>query len=100
MAIRRYWGIALALWMCACSPQARHTVQEYRADAALREATLRACATDKVTPDCVNAQAAESLAGHGERLRDLPPLNLDPAKNPLAGPARKPGSKPSPSPSP
>lgn len=92
MVTHRGPSVVLALALSACSPgtePARHTVNEYRADATLRQATLKVCASDQGalggTPDCINARAAASLGGTGGSLRDLPPLNLDPSKNPLQG---------------
>jgi hypothetical protein len=84
----RCWA-TLTLLLSACSQapdRARHTVEDYRADRALRDTTLKACANDPgtlgKTPDCVNAQYAAALEGAGS-LRKLPPLKLDPSKNPL-----------------
>jgi hypothetical protein len=63
----------------ACSPApevARHTVDEYRADEAMRDAMLARCTNDPgtlgKTPDCVNANQAERLQSH-RSLRDIPP---------------------------
>ena len=84
----RYWA-TLTLLLSACSQapdRARHTVEDYRADRALRDTTLTACANDPgtlgKTSDCANAQSAAALEGAGG-LRKLPPLKLDPSKNPL-----------------
>jgi hypothetical protein len=68
---------------CAPAPVAgRYSVEEYRADRALREARLKACADDPGTlrdmPDCVNAQRAASLEGRGS-LRSSGSMGLDPA---------------------
>lgn len=89
MALHLRYLAALALALSACSPapdHARHTVEDYRADRALRDTTLKACANDPgslgKTPDCVNAQSAAALEKVG-RLRKLAPLNLDSSKNPL-----------------
>ncbi len=67
----------------ACTPDAdvaRHTVEEYRADAELRREVFAACANDPGTnaesADCVNASEAERLESRGS-LRDLPPIGLD-----------------------
>ncbi|QOJ31409.1 MAG: EexN family lipoprotein [Gammaproteobacteria bacterium] len=60
---------------------AEHTVDEYRADARLRQAMFGRCKADPgslgETPDCINAIEAERLESRGS-LRDLPPLGLDP----------------------
>jgi hypothetical protein len=65
---------------CAPAPdQARHTVEEYRQDSALRRQEMQSCTDDPGalgnSPDCVNALSAERAAGVG-RLQDLPPLKL------------------------
>ena len=71
--------IAVMVVTCACSPApevARHTVDEYRADEAMRDAMLARCANDPgtlgETPDCLNAKQAERLESH-RSLRDIPP---------------------------
>ncbi len=85
----RFWAtLTLLLSACSQAPErARHTVEAYRADRALRDTTLKACANDLgtlgKTPDCVNAQSAAALDGAG-RLRTLPPLKLDPSSNPMS----------------
>lgn len=75
-----WFGLGVAL--CACTPQppvARFSVEEYRADAALRRATVNDCASSPALadkdPDCLHAIRAESLEGVGS-LRKLPPLGL------------------------
>ncbi len=75
---------ALAVFCAACTQDAnvaRHTVEEYRADAELRREVFAACANDPGTrggnADCVNAIEAERLESRGS-LRDLPPVGLDP----------------------
>ena len=84
----RCWAkLVLLLSACSQAPdRARHTVEDYRADRTLRDTTLTACANDPgtlgKTLDCVNAQSAGALEGAGS-LRKLPPLKLDPSKNPL-----------------
>jgi hypothetical protein len=65
---------------CAPAPdRARHTVDEYAKDAALRQSEMGQCANDPGTagrsPDCINAREAERQAGVGS-LRTLPPLKL------------------------
>jgi hypothetical protein len=65
---------------CAPAPdRARHTVEEYAKDAALRHSEMGTCANDPGTmgrsPDCINAREAERQAGIGS-LRTLPPLKL------------------------
>lgn len=71
-----------ALLLSACSPPAdvaRHTVPQYRADFALREQQLAACADDpgtlRNTPDCVNAREAKRLE-ETHSLRENPSLDL------------------------
>jgi len=73
-----------AFGAAACTPDAvvaRHTVEEYRADAELRREVFAACADDPGTSgesaDCVNAIEAERLESRGS-LRDLPPVGLEP----------------------
>jgi hypothetical protein len=71
----------LVVLVSACSPeQARHTVEEYRADAELRHAQVARCHSDpgtlKKTPDCINAQQASALEDR-LRLRDMPAIGLD-----------------------
>jgi hypothetical protein len=84
----RCWAtLVLILSACSQAPdRARHTVEDYRADRTLRDTTLTACANDPdtlgKTIECVNAQSAAALEGAGS-LRKLPPLKLDPSKNPL-----------------
>lgn len=78
------WRLACLLAAAACAPApevARHTVEEYRADAEMRAATLKSCANDPGTladhPDCVNAQRAAALEGRGG-LRNSGPVGLEP----------------------
>ena len=66
----------------ACAPvpdQARHTVEDYATDPALRQETLTRCTSDpgtlEKTPDCVNVKEAERRVGIGS-LRELTPLDL------------------------
>lgn len=84
------WSIPLVLALVtgACSPeppQARYTVEEYRANAELRHAQVARCQRDpgalKKTPDCINAQTAAAFEDR-LRLRDAPPVGLDPKRNP------------------
>jgi hypothetical protein len=77
------WRLAVVLAVAGCSPAppvARHTVEEYRADAALRASTLDTCANDPGTlrehPDCLNAQRAAALEGRGS-LRSSGPVGLE-----------------------
>jgi len=65
---------------CAPAPdRARHTVEEYAKDAALRSREMAFCANNPGTmghvADCINAREAERQAGIGS-LRTLPPLKL------------------------
>jgi hypothetical protein len=85
---QRGFSIVLALLVCACSPapeHARYTVEDYRANADLRHAQVARCQSDpgtlKRTPDCINAQQAAAFEDR-VRLRDLPPIGLDPKRNP------------------
>src|SRR5262245_57370580 len=76
---------------CAPAPQpARHSVDEYRAHAGLRDEQLALCANDPGTlghtPDCINAKEAAKHA-NTRSLRELPPVRLPPPaaqKNPDA----------------
>lgn len=77
----RWIGLVLLLAACAQEPQrARYTVEEYRADAELRQAQLARCRDDPGTlaksPDCVNAERA-ALVEDRARLRELPAVGLD-----------------------
>jgi hypothetical protein len=89
--MRRYYVIAVLATLLGVtfvvidqrSPEpavARHTVEEYRADAQLRRGVFSQCVNDPgtlaETPDCINAREAERLESRGS-LRDLPPLGLD-----------------------
>lgn len=80
---KRALMLMLLLLATACSPapeSARHTVEEYRANAELRRAQVTRCQSDpgslKKTPDCINAQQAAAFEDR-IRLRDMPPLGLD-----------------------
>ena len=71
----------LELSACSRGPDTtRHTVDEYRADAALRHSEVKRCRRDpgtlRGTPDCVNAETAASFEDR-VRLRDAPPVGLD-----------------------
>jgi hypothetical protein len=94
MWARRLAGIAITslsvLVVGACSPSpdgARHTVTDYRANAALRRQVLETCSNDPgslgKTPDCVNALEASRLED-GTSLRDLPPIRLPDNGKPYA----------------
>ena len=79
-------GVLSAFCAAACTQDAsvaRHTVDEYRADAELRRGVFAACANDPGTrgesADCVNAIEAERLESRGS-LRDVPPVGLDPSR--------------------
>lgn len=66
--------------MAGCSPdRARHTLDEYRADANLRHSQMDRCKEDPgtlaKTPDCINARQAAVLEDQ-VRLRDMPPVGL------------------------
>jgi hypothetical protein len=65
---------------CAPAPdRAKHSVEEYRQNAELRQRVFARCTGDPgslaQSPDCVNAREAERLEGVGS-LRTLPPLDL------------------------
>lgn len=71
----------LELTACTRGPEAaRHTVEEYRADAALRHAKVERCRRDpgtlRDTPDCINAETAAAFEDR-MRLRDALPVGLD-----------------------
>jgi hypothetical protein len=74
--------VAVYQWRTPAPAVAEHTVDEYRADARLRQEVFGRCRADPgtlgETPDCINALEAERLESRGS-LRDLPPLGLDPA---------------------
>ena len=83
---RERWVMASMVMasIAACSPstpESGRTVQDYLADASMRNATVQRCANDpgrlKDTPDCLNAQAAARIEGVGS-LREIPPLPLPP----------------------
>jgi hypothetical protein len=68
--------------LAACEPapkSAKYTVEAYRHDPALREATLAECANDpgglRAQPDCLNAQRAAQLESRGS-LRAAPAMGL------------------------
>lgn len=76
------------LELTACSrgaAEARQTVDEYRADPALRHAEVERCRRDpgtlRTTPDCINAETAASFEDR-LRLRDAPPVGLVPEPAP------------------
>jgi hypothetical protein len=90
--------LALLLSACSQAPErAQHTMEDFRDDRALRDTMLKACARDPgslgKTADCVNARSAAALEGAGS-LRNLPPMKLDPSKNPLKSSDTKPGARP------
>lgn len=69
---------------CTQNPSvAQYTVDEYRANKALRKEMFAKCVNDPgtlgQTPDCINAREAERLESHGS-LRDSAPIGLDPKK--------------------
>jgi hypothetical protein len=70
--------------VAACTREvnvARYTVEEYRANAALRRETFAQCVNDPGTlgerADCINAREAELLEARGS-VRDKPSLGLRP----------------------
>ena len=76
--------VALLGSACSRAPEeARYNVEEYRANAVLRDEQIARCRRDpgtlKKTPDCINAQTA---AAFEERLRlpDAPPMGLESGK--------------------
>lgn len=76
----------LELAACSRGPEAaRHTVDEYRADAALRHTQVNRCRRDpgalRDTPDCVNAETAAAFEDRLP-LRDAPPVGLERAPAP------------------
>ena len=101
LAFRRRAAPFIVLAMAACTRQpepARHTVEEYRADPALRQAELARCSNDPgtlgETPDCINALEA-ARREETRSLRDLPPVKLPRERKPYdvpddAGDARAP----------
>lgn len=85
-------ALVFALLASACSPgpPARYTVEEYRANAERRHAQVARCERDpgslRKTPDCINAQQAAAFEDR-LRLRDAPPVGLNPKRNPSYRPA-------------
>jgi len=70
----------IGIVVAGCSPdRARHTLDEYRADANLRHSQMERCKADPgtlaKTPDCINARQAAVLEDQ-VRLRDMPPVGL------------------------
>lgn len=79
--VRLSLSVIVPLTGCAPAPEpARHTVAEYRADAALRREVVAQCVNDPGTyggtPDCINALQAERMESRG-RVRGQPPIGLD-----------------------
>jgi hypothetical protein len=76
--------VALLGSACSRAPEeARYTVEEYRANAELRQEQIARCRRDpgtlKTTPDCINAQTAAAFEDR-LRLREAPPVGLDKSK--------------------
>ncbi len=74
------FAVVLGIAGAGCAPdRARHTVDDYRADATLRHAQMERCQADPgtlaKTPDCINARQAAVLEDR-VRLRDMPPVGL------------------------
>jgi hypothetical protein len=74
------FAIVVGIAVGDCSPdRARHTLDEYRADANLRHSQMERCKADPGTlakrPDCINARQAAVLEDR-VRLRDVPPMGL------------------------
>lgn len=81
------FGLSILSLLAACSrapAEPRHTVEEYRADAALRRAQMERCQRDpgaiRRTPDCINAQTAAAFEDR-LRLQDAPPVGLQKGKD-------------------
>lgn len=68
---------------CSREEEPARTVTWYQQHADERKAMVTRCADDpgrlSQTPNCVNAQQAESIEGIGS-FKDLPPLGLDKVK--------------------
>ena len=68
---------------CSREEEPARTVSWYQQHADERKAMVTRCADDpghlSETPNCVNAQRAESIEGIGS-FKDLPPLGLDKVK--------------------
>ena len=71
-----------SLVLIACAPdqaKARHSVEEYRANAELRREQVARCTQDpgtlRSTPDCINAQAASAFEDRTS-LRETPAVGL------------------------
>lgn len=76
--------VLASVGIAACTRDAnvaRHTVEEYRANTALRREVFAQCLNDPGTlgqsADCVNAREAERLESRGS-LRDQPALGRHP----------------------
>jgi hypothetical protein len=72
--------VAISLVCCTRQPEpARHTVDEYRANPALRREQFARCSNDpgalRDTPDCTNVRQA-TLLEDSQSVRDLPPVRL------------------------
>jgi hypothetical protein len=84
-------SVAISLVCCARQPEpARHTVDEYRANPALRRERFARCSNDPgalgSTPDCINVRQA-TLLEDSQSVRELPPIRLPPPSNqPSASP--------------
>jgi len=81
-----YVATVVILGATACTRQAdvaRHTVEDYRADRALRQDVFRKCVNDPgtlgKTPDCINASEAERMESFGS-LRNSGSIGLEDKK--------------------
>lgn len=87
MSLRaNYLAVAVGVLVSACAREhAQYTVEEYRANDALRHAQVERCRNDPgslaKTPDCINARQAAAFEDR-VRLRDAPPIGLAPQRHP------------------
>jgi hypothetical protein len=79
------FSASLTVFGCSREEEPTQTVSWFQQHADERKAMVARCADDPGrlarTPNCVNAQQAESIEGIGS-LRKLPPLGLDPNRKP------------------
>lgn len=86
MLLRASCLVVAGVLVSACAPEpAQYTVDQYRANVELRHAQVERCRNDPgslaKTPDCINARQAAAFEDR-VRLRDAPPIGLDPKRNP------------------
>jgi len=79
------FSASLTVFGCSQKEEPAQTVSWFQQHPDERKATVARCADDPgrlaTTPNCINAQQAESIEGIGS-FRKLPPLGLDPNRKP------------------